>query len=188
MTINLIALFVGILLINQIALIRIHAQAQQMSNTFAPMHCALLTMIILICSMLLYYSIDHYLLTAYNLQVLHHFTYILVVAFAAHLICLIISTLKPNTVILIQSLFPIIMINSLGLGIIVLKLSASSFLLTLLYSTISAFIFALLLITFHFFNQKISNVNIPISIKGLPIIFITAGMLVMMLAGLLIFK
>lgn len=182
MPISHLGLFIAIVLINHVALLRIAAadELNQKTLTCAPLCGGLLTGITLSISTTLLEGMNLYAVIFPILHVLDHFLYLLIIAFVAHVLCLICFKLKPTPII--TSLLPIICINSIGLSLLVPMLHIG------LAPTISALIVAIVFImassVFYYGNLHFSNAAAS---KSLSLTLLMAGMFALLFFGLIAF-
>jgi hypothetical protein len=182
MPISHIGLFIAIVLINHIAVLRVAAtdELTDKALTCAPLCSGLLTGITLIISITALEWLNLYALFVPLLRILDHFIYLLIFAFVAHLLCVVCYKLKPTHII--PALFPIIVINSIGLGLLVLKINIG-----IATTTITLILAATFIATscfFYYGNLCFSNIAPS---KKLSITLLMAGIFALLFSGLIAF-
>jgi hypothetical protein len=182
MPISHLGLFIAIVLINHIALLRIAAadELNQKTLTCAPLCSGLLTGITLIVSTTLLECARIYAVIFPVLHVLNHFLSLLIIAFVAHLLCVVCFKLKPISII--AGLFPIIYINSVGLNVLVPTMHIG------LAPTITALIVAVVfIIASSIFYYGNLHFNKAAASKTLSLTLLMAGMFALLFFGLIAF-
>lgn len=182
MPISYIGLFIAIVLINHIALLRIAAtdELTDKALTCAPLCSGLLTGITLVISITALACLNLYAPLIPLLRVLDHFIYFLMFAFVSHLLCMVCYKLKPTHII--PALFPIIVINSIGLGLLVPKINIGFAATTNSLIVAATFIIASSL--FYYGNLGFNDIAPS---KKLSITLLMAGIFALLLSGLIAF-
>jgi electron transport complex protein RnfA len=130
------------------------------------------------------WNIQHYILNPFDLQYLRTITFILVIASLVQLVEMTIKKLSP---VLYQALgiyLPLITTNCAVLGCAILCIQTDySLVHTIIFGIGSALGFTLALIIFAGLRERLEYSKIPDILKGVPIAFITAGILSMAFMG-----
>jgi len=131
------------------------------------------------------YLIDHLIIIPLSLQYLDLLFYLMLIIVVVFSSQQLMHRLLPLMYKQVDSMVPVILINSILLAVILLsqgqKQSISGILLYGI-STGIGFLFLLLVLTC--LRERIDNNNIPIAFRGLPILLITLGIFSMGLMGL----
>lgn len=181
MPISYIGLFIAIVLINHIALLRVVAtdELTDKALTCAPLCSGLLTGITLVISITALEYLNLYAPLIPLLRVLDHFIYFLMFAFVSHLLCMVCYKLKPTQII--SALFPVIVINSIGLGFLTQKINIG-------FATINSLIVATaFIITSSLFYYGNLGFNDIAPSKKLSITLLMAGIFALLFSGLIAF-
>lgn len=131
------------------------------------------------------YLIDHLIIIPLSLQYLDLLFYVISIIVVVYASQQLMRRLLPLMYKQVDSLVPIILINSILLAAILLSQEQSySFLDALLYGISTGIGFLFLLLVLTCLRERIENNNVPIPFRGLPILLITLGILSMGLMGL----
>lgn len=182
MVTSYISLFIAIVLINHIAVQRL-AAADELGDktlTHAPLCSSLLTGITLIISMALLTEFSVYSQVVPILRALKDFVYLIVLAFVAQLLCAICFKLKPISAI--TTLFPVVYINSIGLGLIVPKIHTT--LVPVFIATLIAVVFIIVTTVFYYGDLCFREIKAS---KKLSVTFLMASIFTLLLSAIITF-
>lgn len=182
MPISLLSVFIGVIVLNHIGVLRLAAKDElgERALTHAPLCSGLLTSITLVISMTLLTLLKPYAEITPALRVLDHFIYLIVMALTAHVLCAICYKLKP--VAIIPALFPIMLMNSIGLGVIVLKINEGAACVL----AISA-VFIITSTLFYHVHLWFNKSETPADTQRLSILLLLASLFSLLLSGLITF-
>ncbi|OGJ90873.1 MAG: electron transport complex subunit RsxA [Candidatus Raymondbacteria bacterium RifOxyA12_full_50_37] len=130
------------------------------------------------------WNVQHFILTPFGLQYLGTVSFILLIAALVQLVEII---LKKTTPALYQALgiyLPLITTNCAVLGCVLLFIKKDyGFVGSVIFGLSSASGFTLALLIFSGIRERLEYAKIPALLKGLPITFLTAGLLSMAFMG-----
>jgi len=131
------------------------------------------------------FLLQKYVLEAYGIQYMQTITFILVIAALVQLIEIILKKVSPSLYQALGIFLPLITTNCAVLGIAILAAGTEGF--GLMESTVFAFAsaigFALALVIFSGLREHMDLADVPKGMKGVPIAFITAGLLALAFMG-----
>ena len=131
------------------------------------------------------YLIEHLIIIPLALQYLDLLFYVISIIVVVYASQQLMQRLLPLMHKQVESLVPIILINSILLAVILLSREQShSFLYALQYGISTGIGFLFLLVVLTSLRERIDNKNVPIPFRGLPILLITLGIFSMGLMGL----
>ncbi|MFC1670630.1 electron transport complex subunit RsxA [Spirochaetota bacterium] len=135
------------------------------------------------------YLIYKYALVPFNITFLRTVSFILVIASLVQFVELVIEKISPTLYQSLGIFLPLITTNCAVLGVAVLNIN-SGFITKeygLLKSVIQGFGagigFTLALLLMAGIRERLENAGIPVNLKGLPITFVTAGLLALAFLG-----
>lgn len=176
------AIFVNNIILSQFLGICPFLGVSKKISTAAGMGIAVMFVMTLstIVTFLIYYTF----LQPYNLKFMTTVTFILVIASLVQMVEIIIKKSSP---VLYQSLgifLPLITTNCAVLGIAILTIQKNYTLLAgICYTLASAMGFTLAIIIFAGIRERLDRTEVPQSLKGTPIVLITAALLSMAFMG-----
>jgi len=135
------------------------------------------------------YLVYKYILGPYNLTYLRTITFIIVIASLVQLVEMIIEKISPALYQTLGIFLPLITTNCAVLGVTVLNvdsgfISANLGLLKSIFQGLGAGLgFTLALLLMAGIRERLETADIPKNLKGLPITFITAGLLALSFLG-----
>jgi H+/Na+-translocating ferredoxin:NAD+ oxidoreductase subunit A len=122
--------------------------------------------------------VDRYLLRPYELEYLRLFALLLAVGLAVAVIELAIRRFSPLLQRVLGLYVPLVATNCAVLGVALINTAASrSFVAALFYGTGAAIGFGLALTLFAALRERVALADVPVTFRGAPITFITAGIL-----------
>lgn len=131
------------------------------------------------------YLLQKYILERFGIQYMQTITFILVIAALVQLVEIILKKMSPSLYQALGIFLPLITTNCAVLGVAILAVSTDGF--DLIKSTIfaiaSAIGFALSLTIFAGIREQLDLSEIPEGMKGVPIAFVTAGLLALAFMG-----
>lgn len=128
--------------------------------------------------------LDHYFLSPLGLDFLRTLTLIVVIAALVQLTEAVIRKVSPAIYQVLGIYLPLITTNCAVLGVALLVLQKDlTFLESLLYGFGSALGFTLVLALFAGLRERLSTADVPETFAGVPIAFVTAGILSMAFMG-----
>ncbi|MCL2589310.1 MAG: electron transport complex subunit RsxA [Betaproteobacteria bacterium] len=130
------------------------------------------------------YLIDHYLLVPFDLTYLRALAFIVVIAAIVQLTELIIHKVSPLLYQVLGIYLPLITTNCAVLGIPLLSAELSYDLLeSLLFGFGSSVGFTFALILFAGLRERMDGADVPLALRGVPIIMMTAGFMSLAFMG-----
>ena len=122
--------------------------------------------------------VDRYVLRPYGLEYLRLFALVLVIGVAVGVIDLAIRRFSPVLQRMLGLYVPVVATNCAVLGVALINTAASrSFVAALFYGTGAAIGFGLALTLFAALRERVALADVPVTFRGAPITFITAGVL-----------
>lgn len=141
------------------------------------------TFVITIATMVTY-LIMQYVLLPLGLSFARTITFILVIASLVQLVEIILKKVSPSLYQALGIFLPLITTNCAVLGVAVLAVQKDYNLLqSVVYAFGNALGFGLALITFAGIREQLELLNIPKSMRGVPIAFLVAGILALAFMG-----
>ncbi len=136
-------------------------------------------------STIITYLLQKYVLVTFHIQYMQTITFILVIASLVQLVEIILKKVSPPLYQALGIFLPLITTNCAVLGVAIIAATADGY--TLLFSTVyaiaSAIGFGLALVIFAGLREHLDLVEIPKGMKGVPIAFVTAGLLALAFMG-----
>ena len=122
--------------------------------------------------------VDLYVLRPYRLEYLRLFALLLVIGAAVGLTELAVRRLAPLLQRVLGLYIPFVATNCAVLGVALINTTASrSFVAAMFYGTGAALGFGLALTLFAGLRERVALADVPVTFRGAPITFITAGIL-----------
>ncbi len=136
-------------------------------------------------STIIAYLIQKYILEAFNIEYMQTISFILVIAALVQMVEIILKKVSPALFQALGIFLPLITTNCAVLGIAILAATSETYgiLETAVFAIASAIGFGLALVLFAGLREHLDLVEIPKGMRGVPIAFITAGLLAMAFMG-----
>ncbi|MBE0700267.1 MAG: electron transport complex subunit RsxA [Acholeplasmataceae bacterium] len=142
-------------------------------------------MVVMLISAAITYPLYFFVLKPLNIEYILTIAFILVIASAVQLMELIIKKVSTSLYKALGVYLPLIATNCAVLGITQTNLTDSRNFLDALVLTIGTGLgFGLIIITFTAIRMRLDSANVPKALKGLPIAFVTAGLMALAFMGL----
>ncbi len=131
------------------------------------------------------YLLQKYILVSFHIEYMQTITFILVIAALVQLVEIILKKVSPSLYQALGIYLPLITTNCAVLGIAILAVGTDGFGLikSTLFAASSAMGFALALVIFAGLREHLDLANVPEGMKGVPIAFVTAGLLALAFMG-----
>ncbi len=130
------------------------------------------------------YLLYTYLLVPIGIEFARTITFILVIAALVQLVEIILKKVSPSLYQALGIFLPLITTNCAVLGVAVLTIQKDNNLIeSVFFSAGNALGFGLALILFSAIREQLELLNIPKSMRGVPIAFVTAGLLALAFMG-----
>lgn len=141
-------------------------------------------MFVMAIATLVTYILQQYILMPLGIPFMQTVVFILVIAALVQLVEIILKKVSPALYQALGIFLPLITTNCAILGVALLAVQKElNMLQSVVYAISNAAGFGLALITFSGIREQLDLVNIPKSMKGVPIAFIVAGLLAMAFMG-----
>jgi electron transport complex protein RnfA len=141
-------------------------------------------MFVMVIATLVTYLLQHYILIPLGIPFMQTVVFILVIAALVQLVEIILKKVSPALYKALGIFLPLITTNCTILGVAILAVQKNlNMLESVVYAISNAAGFGLALITFSGIREQLDLVDIPKSMKGVPIAFIIAGLLSMAFMG-----
>jgi electron transport complex protein RnfA len=128
--------------------------------------------------------IQYVVLNPFNIQFLQTIVFILVIASLVQLVEMVIEKVSPSLYASLGIFLPLITTNCAILGATLLNIQFQyTFIQMLIFTIGSSLGFGLALVLFAGIRQRVDLSDVPKYFKGLPIVFITAGILALAFMG-----
>ena len=130
------------------------------------------------------YLIQHYLLIPLDIAFMRTITFILVIASLVQLVEIVLKKVSPPLYQALGIFLPLITTNCAIMGVALLAVQNDFNLLeSVVFAIASAFGFGLALFIFSGIREQLDLADVPKALEGVPIAFITAGILAMAFMG-----
>lgn len=130
------------------------------------------------------YLMHEYVLLPLGITFMRTITFILVIAFLVQMVEIVLKKVSPSLYQALGIFLPLITTNCAVLGVAVLSIDNDFNLLqSVIFSLANAAGFGLALVLMAGIREQLELVDIPEGIKGVPIAFITAGLLALAFMG-----
>ncbi|MEA2043503.1 MAG: electron transport complex subunit RsxA [Bacteroidota bacterium] len=131
------------------------------------------------------YLLQKFVLEKFGIQYMQTITFILVIAFLVQLVEIILKKVSPALFQALGIFLPLITTNCAILGVAILAATTESFglLHSTVYAVASAIGFGLALVLFAGLREHLDLIDVPKGMKGVPIAFVTAGLLALAFMG-----
>jgi electron transport complex protein RnfA len=141
-------------------------------------------MFVMVIATIVTYLLQHHILVPLGIPFMQTVVFILVIASLVQLVEIILKKVSPALYQALGIFLPLITTNCAILGVAILAVQKDLNLLeSVVYAISNAVGFGLALITFSGIREQLDLVDIPKSMKGVPIAFIIAGLLSMAFMG-----
>ncbi|MBN2612099.1 MAG: electron transport complex subunit RsxA [Bacteroidales bacterium] len=141
-------------------------------------------MFVMVIATMVTYLLQQYILEWLGIPFMQTVVFILVIAALVQLVEIILKKVSPAMYQALGIFLPLITTNCTILGVAILAVQKEYNLMeSVVYAFSNAAGFGLALITFAGIREQLDLVNIPKSMKGVPIAFIIAGLLAMAFMG-----
>ena len=180
-------IFIGTVLVNNFVLVRFLGLCPFMGvsqNIAGSVSIGLATVFVLTLSSALAYLIYYYLLQPYSLEFLKSISFIISIAILVGLTESVMQSFFPLLHKILGIYLPLITTNCAVLGVSLLVIQQQfNFTHSVFFGFSASVGFLLVMVIFAGLRDKLSNINIPQSFKGVPIALITAGIMSMAFMG-----
>lgn len=130
------------------------------------------------------YLMQYYVLVPFGIEYMQTIVFILVIASLVQMVEIILKKMSPSLYQALGIFLPLITTNCAVLGVAILLVQKEFTLLeSVAYAISSAIGFTLAMVLFAGLRSKIEHVDIPVSMKGIPIALVTASILAMAFMG-----
>jgi len=131
------------------------------------------------------YLIQNYVLVPYGIEFMQTITFILVIASLVQLVEIVLKKVSPPLYQALGIFLPLITTNCAVLGVAILAVGNRDFGLmeSVVFAAANAVGFGLALATFAGLREHMELADIPAGMKGIPIAFVTAGLLALAFMG-----
>ena len=131
------------------------------------------------------FLLQKYVLDVFGIQYMQTITFILVIAALVQLVEIILKKVSPSLYQALGIFLPLITTNCAVLGVAILAVQADGYDLvkSTLFAMASAIGFALALVIFSGLREQLDLSDVPEGMKGVPIAFVTAGLLALAFMG-----
>lgn len=179
------SVFTAVMLINHVALLRVHARDSlaQSTLTCTPLCAGLLCGIAVVMSATLQALISPHIEAVPSFHILHTFVNLIITALVVHLLCALCYRAKPLPVI--SQLFPIVLLTSIGLSWV-----ASNINIDFHYAPASVVVagaFIIVSTLFYYLHLRVAQVVDPDHRKPLSALFLVTALFLFYLFGLINF-
>ncbi len=141
-------------------------------------------MFVMVIATIVTYLLQYYILVPLGIPFMQTVVFILVIASLVQLVEIILKKVSPALYQALGIFLPLITTNCAILGVAILAVQKDlNMLESVVYAISNAAGFGLALITFAGIREQLDLVDIPKSMKGVPIAFIIAGLLSMAFMG-----
>lgn len=143
-------------------------------------------LVVITLSSIVTYSIYHYILVPYDLTHLRTIVFILVISGFVQIIEMIIKKISKALYNLLGIYLPLITTNCAVLGVALINIDREySFYEMIVFSIATALGYTVIVYIFTFIRYDISKSPTPKSVRGVPIALITAGIMSIVMSGLI---
>lgn len=140
---------------------------------------------VMVIATLVTYLIHNYVLVPYGIEFMQTITFILVIASLVQLVEIVLKKVSPPLFQALGIYLPLITTNCAVLGVAILAVQSKSFGLieSLVFAGANAIGFGVALATFAGLREHMELADIPQGMKGIPIAFVSAGLLALAFMG-----
>lgn len=185
---NLIAILISAMIINNIVLMQFLGLCSffGISTKMKPVvGMGLAVIVVIFLSALITYPIYYYILTPLNIRYIDTIAFILVIASLVQLTELVIKRVSESIYKALGVYLPLIATNCAVLGVALTNVAQpQTYAEALTFALGSGIGFAFIIITFTAIRIRLDSVLVPKALKGMPIAFVTAGLMALAFMGL----
>lgn len=140
---------------------------------------------VMVIATLVTFLIQHTILAPFGIEFMRTITFILVIAALVQLVEIILKKVSPALYQALGIFLPLITTNCAVLGIAIMAATNKDLTLvtSVIFAAANALGFGLALITFSGLREQLDLLEVPAGMKGVPIAFITAGLLALAFMG-----
>ncbi len=139
---------------------------------------------VLAISSIITWAIQEYILVPFQIEYMQTIMFILVIASLVQMVEIMLKKVSPPLYQALGIFLPLITTNCAVLGVAILSVQYKLDLFqTIAFSVSNAVGFTLALVLFAGMRERLETANVPLSLKGIPIALITAGILAMAFMG-----
>lgn len=139
---------------------------------------------VMVIATMVTYLIQHYILVPLGITFMQTITFILVIATLVQLVEIVLKKVSPALYQALGIYLPLITTNCAVLGVAILAVQNQHNLMeSVVFSIASALGFGLALFIFSGIREQLDLVEVPKTMKGVPIAFVVAGLLAMAFMG-----
>jgi len=130
------------------------------------------------------YLVQTFILSRLGIGFMQTITFILIIAALVQLVEIILKKVSPSLYQALGIFLPLITTNCAVLGVALLAVQSEyNMIKSVVYAIATSIGFGLALIIFAGIREQLELVNVPAAMKGVPVAFITAGLLAMAFMG-----
>jgi Na+-translocating ferredoxin:NAD+ oxidoreductase subunit A len=185
---GLIAILISAMLVNNIVLMQFlglcsfFGVSTKMKSVVG---MGLAVIVVIFLAAAITYPIYHLVLVELNIKYIDTIAFILVIASLVQLTELVIKRFSQSLYKALGVYLPLIATNCAVLGVALTNVAIEqTYIESLFYALGSGLGYALIIITFTAIRMRLDSANVPKALKGLPIAFVTAGLMAMAFMGL----
>ena len=185
---SLIAILISAMIINNIVLMQFLGLCSffGISTKMKPVvGMGLAVIVVMFLAALITYPIYYYLLIPLNIKYIDTIAFILVIASLVQLTELIIKRFSEGVYKALGVYLPLIASNCAVLGVALTNVAQpQSFMEAMTFALGSGIGFAFIIITFTAIRMRLDSMPVPKALKGMPIAFVTTGLMALAFMGL----
>jgi len=185
---GLIAILISAMLVNNIVLMQFlglcsfFGVSTKMKSVVG---MGLAVIVVIFLAAAITYPIYHLVLVELNIKYIDTIAFILVIASLVQLTELVIKRFSQSLYKALGVYLPLIATNCAVLGVALTNVAMEqTYIESLFYALGSGLGYALIIITFTAIRMRLDSANVPKALKGLPVAFVTAGLMAMAFMGL----
>lgn len=139
---------------------------------------------VMVIATIVTYLVQHFLLIPFGITFMQTITFILVIAALVQMVEIILKKVSPGLYQALGIFLPLITTNCAVLGVAILAVQNDYNLVeSVVFSIANSIGFGMALLVFSGIREQLELLDIPKSMKGVPISFIVAGLLAMAFMG-----
>lgn len=140
---------------------------------------------VMVIATLVTYLIEHAILVPFDIQFMRTISFILVIAALVQLVEIVLKKVSPALYQALGIYLPLITTNCAVLGVAILAATNKDYGLvqSVVFAFATALGFGLSLITFSGLREQLDLMEVPTGMRGVPIAFLTAGILALAFMG-----
>lgn len=185
---SLIAILISAMIINNIVLMQFLGLCSffGISTKMKPVvGMGLAVIVVIFLAALITYPIYYYVLTPLNIKYIDTIAFILVIASLVQLTELVIKRVSTSIYKALGVYLPLIATNCAVLGVALTNIAQpQTYVEALTFALGSGIGFAFIIITFTAIRIRLDSVPVPKAFKGMPIAFVSAGLMALAFMGL----